>query len=82
MTKSAPPIPGEIVPHREYYDYRGEISRRQGTQLVIPAQLNKKQVATFQDYAVRAFRAIDGTGNGALRFLPGADELAKFSSTN
>jgi len=61
-------IPGEVVPHREYYDYKAKYLE-QGTQLVIPAQLTKKQVATVQDYAVRAFRAIDCTGMARCDFF-------------
>ena len=61
-------IPGEIVPHREYYDYQAKYLEG-GTQLVIPAVLTKKQVATFQAYAVRAFRAIDGTGMARCDFF-------------
>jgi D-alanine-D-alanine ligase len=61
-------IPGEIVPHREFYDYAAKYLE-QGTQLVIPAKLSKKQVATFQEYAVRAFRAIDGTGMSRCDFF-------------
>ncbi len=61
-------IPGEIVPHREYYDYRAKYLE-QGTQLLIPARLTKKQVGVFQDYAVRAFRAIDGTGMARCDFF-------------
>jgi len=56
------------VPHREYYDYKAKYLE-QGTQLMIPAQLTKKQVATVQDYAVRAFRAIDGTGMARCDFF-------------
>ena len=61
-------IPGEILPHREFYDYRAKYLE-QGTQLLIPAPLTKKQVATFQDYAVRAFKAIDGTGMARCDFF-------------
>jgi D-alanine-D-alanine ligase len=61
-------IPGEIVPHREFYDYAAKYLE-QGTQLVIPAKLSKKQVATFQEYAVRSFRAIDGTGMSRCDFF-------------
>lgn len=61
-------IPGEIVPHREFYDYAAKYLEG-GTQLVIPAVLTKKQVATFQDYAVRSFRAIDGTGMARCDFF-------------
>jgi D-alanine-D-alanine ligase len=61
-------IPGEIVPHRDFYDYTAKYLE-QGTELVIPAKLSKKQVATFQEYAVRAFRAIDGTGMARCDFF-------------
>ncbi|MGB0035581.1 MAG: D-alanine--D-alanine ligase family protein [Candidatus Acidiferrales bacterium] len=61
-------IPGEIVPHREFYDYAAKYLE-QGTQLRIPAPLTKKQVVQFQDYAVRAFRAIDGTGMARCDFF-------------
>jgi D-alanine-D-alanine ligase len=61
-------IPGEIVPHREYYDYRAKYLE-QGTQLLIPAKLSKKQIGVFQDYAARAFRAIDGTGMARCDFF-------------
>ena len=61
-------IPGEILPHREFYDYRAKYLE-QGTQLLIPAPLRKKQVATFQDFAVRAFRAIEGTGMARCDFF-------------
>jgi D-alanine-D-alanine ligase len=61
-------IPGEILPHREFYDYQAKYLE-QGTRLLIPAPLKKKQVATFQDYAVRSFRAIDGTGMARCDFF-------------
>jgi D-alanine-D-alanine ligase len=61
-------IPGEIIPHREFYDYAAKYLE-QGTRLEIPAKLSKKQVTTFQEYAVRAFRAIDGTGMSRCDFF-------------
>jgi D-alanine-D-alanine ligase len=61
-------IPGEIVPHREFYDYAAKYLE-QGTQLVIPAKLTKRQALTFQEYAVRSFRAIEGTGMSRCDFF-------------
>jgi D-alanine-D-alanine ligase len=61
-------IPGEILPHREFYDYAAKYLE-QGTRLLIPAPLMKKQVAIFQEYAVRAFRAIDGAGMARCDFF-------------
>jgi len=61
-------IPGEILPHREFYDYTAKYLE-EGTRLMIPAKLTKKQVAVFQDYAIRAFRAIDGSGMARCDFF-------------
>jgi len=61
-------IPGEIIPHRAFYDYTAKYLE-EGTRLVIPAPLTKPQIKRFQDYAVRAFRAIDGAGMARCDFL-------------
>jgi D-alanine-D-alanine ligase len=61
-------VPGEIIPHREFYDYAAKYLE-EGTRLEIPAKLTKKQVATFQDYAVRAYRAIDCCGMARCDFF-------------
>src|SRR5579863_7981766 len=54
-------IPGEIVPHREFYDYEAKYLE-EGTRLEIPAKLSKSQVRKFQDYAKRAFRCLECRG--------------------
>ena len=61
-------LPGEIVPHREFYDYAAKYLEK-GTRLVIPAKLTRAQIKRFQDYAVRAFQAIDGTGMARVDFF-------------
>lgn len=61
-------VPGEVLPHREFYDYTAKYLE-EGTRLVIPAPLTKKQVRTLQDYAIRAFRAIEGTGMARCDFF-------------
>ena len=60
--------PGEIVPHRDFYDYAAKYLE-EGTRLVIPAELKPTQVRQFQNLAVRAFRAIDGTGMARCDFF-------------
>jgi len=61
-------VPGEIIPHREFYDYQAKYLES-GTRLEIPAKLDKKQAAKFQDYAVRAFLAIECTGMARVDFF-------------
>ncbi|MGH9774753.1 MAG: D-alanine--D-alanine ligase family protein [Candidatus Acidiferrales bacterium] len=61
-------VPGEILSHREFYDYTAKYLE-EGTELVIPAKLTKEQTAVFQDYAIRAFRAIECTGMARCDFF-------------
>jgi D-alanine-D-alanine ligase len=61
-------VPGEIVPHREFYDYTAKYLE-EGTRLIIPAPLKKRQVAKFQEYAVRAFRAVEVSGMARVDFF-------------
>src|SRR5580658_430159 len=61
-------IPGEIVPHREFYDYAAKYLE-EGTRLLIPAKLTKAQVKKFQEYAVRAFRTLECLGMARVDFF-------------
>jgi D-alanine-D-alanine ligase len=61
-------VPGEIIPHREFYDYEAKYLE-EGTRLVIPAKLSKAQVKRFQDYAVRAFRCLECRGMARVDFF-------------
>jgi D-alanine-D-alanine ligase len=61
-------IPGEIVPHREFYDYAAKYLE-EGTQLVIPAKLTPAQVKKIQNYAVEAFKALELNGMARVDFF-------------
>ena len=61
-------IPGEIVPHREFYDYAAKYLE-EGTQLLIPADLTPVQVQKIQRYAVDAFRALELSGMARVDFF-------------
>ena len=61
-------IPGEIVPHREFYDYEAKYLE-EGTRLIIPAKLSKSRVKRFQELAVRAFHAVEALGLARVDFF-------------
>jgi len=61
-------VPGEIVPHREFYDYAAKYLE-EGTQLLIPAKLTPAQVKKFQHFAVEAFRALELNGMARVDFF-------------
>jgi D-alanine-D-alanine ligase len=61
-------IPGEIVPHREFYDYTAKYLE-DGTQLLIPAELKPAQVKRVQTLAVEAFRTLELSGMARVDFF-------------
>jgi D-alanine-D-alanine ligase len=61
-------VPGEIIPHREFYDYTAKYLE-EGTRLEIPAKLAKTQVRRFQEYAVRGFRCLECRGMARVDFF-------------
>jgi len=61
-------IPGEIMPHREFYDYAAKYLE-EGTRLLIPAKLKKAQVKKFREYAVKAFRTLECLGMARVDFF-------------
>ena len=61
-------IPGEIVPHREFYDYTAKYLE-DGTQLLIPAKLKKSEIKKVQSLAVTAFKALELSGMARVDFF-------------
>jgi D-alanine-D-alanine ligase len=61
-------VPGEIVPHREFYDYAAKYLE-EGTQLIIPAKLTDAQVTKIQTLALKAFRALELSGMARVDFF-------------
>ena len=61
-------VPGEIVPHREFYDYAAKYLE-EGTQLLIPAKLTKTEVKKVQGMAVTAFRVLELSGMARVDFF-------------
>src|SRR5271163_2776881 len=61
-------IPGEIVPHREFYDYAAKYLE-EGTQLLIPAELKPAQAEKIQTMAIAAFRALELSGMARVDFF-------------
>ncbi len=61
-------VPGEVIPHREFYDYTAKYLE-EGTRLEIPARLEPARVKRFQDYARRAFLAVDCRGMARVDFF-------------
>ncbi|MFT5443262.1 MAG: D-alanine-D-alanine ligase [Myxococcota bacterium] len=63
-----PSLPGEIRPHSAFYDYKAKYLD-DSTELIIPAEISQAQSDEVRQLAVRAFRALDGTGLARVDFL-------------
>jgi D-alanine-D-alanine ligase len=61
-------VPGEIVPGKEFYDYTAKYLD-EGSQLIIPAKLNKSETKKIQQLAIAAFKAVDCSGLSRVDFL-------------
>ena len=61
-------LPGEVITGHEFYDYEDKyIDNTSRTE--VPARLPKKILKTIQEDAIRAFRAIDGSGLARVDFF-------------
>jgi D-alanine-D-alanine ligase len=61
-------VPGEVVPSKEFYDYAAKYLE-EGSELIIPAPLNKAETKRVQELAVAAFQAVDCCGLARVDFL-------------
>ena len=61
-------IAGEVVPCKDFYDYEAKYLT-EGSELIIPAKLSKKQMQQVQEMAVQAFLAVDCAGMARVDFL-------------
>lgn len=64
-------IPGQIVPHAEFYDFNAKYVDS-SSELVIPAKIPKPLAEEMQFAAVDAFVAIGGSGMARIDFLVSA----------
>ena len=58
-------VPGEIVPSKEFYDYEAKYLDT-GSKIIVPAELKASVVAKLQEYARRAFLAVEAKGLGRV----------------
>jgi D-alanine-D-alanine ligase len=61
-------VPGEIVPHKEWYDYEAKYVDER-TELIVPANLPEAVSAELQRLAVLAFETLEGAGLARVDFF-------------
>lgn len=61
-------LPGEIVPHADFYNYESKYVD-EGTELRVPAPLDEAQTARVRELALEAFRVLEGYGIARVDFF-------------
>jgi len=61
-------VPGEIVPEDVFYTYKDKYLSGD-PETIIPAPFDAKLTRKIQEYALRAYRAVDGAGLSRVDFL-------------
>lgn len=62
-------IPGEIIPHHEFYSYEAKYIDEQGADLEIPARLPEAVVKKVQDLALKVFKVLCCEGMARVDFF-------------
>lgn len=61
--------PGQIVASKEFYDYEAKYSDDEDSEIIIPAPLDPQTIEDIKTYAIKAFRAIEGSGLSRVDFF-------------
>ncbi len=59
-------VPGEIIPHHEFYSYEAKYLDENGAGLEIPAKLSAELTAQVQEMAIATFKALSCEGMGRV----------------
>lgn len=62
-------LPGEILPHHDFYSYDAKYINENGATLKIPAELPMDVIAQIQDYAVKTFKVLCCEGMARVDFF-------------
>lgn len=62
-------IPGEIIPHHEFYSYDAKYIDEHGASLEVPAKLSPELIKEVQALAVKAFEVLCCEGMGRVDFF-------------
>ena len=62
-------LPGEIIPHRDFYSYEAKYIDKEGATLVVPAKLDKCVVEEIRSLSVQAFTTLCCDGMARVDFF-------------
>ncbi len=75
-------LPGEIIPHHEFYSYEAKYLDDNGAELSLPAAVTAEQQTLIQDTAIKAFKALACAGMARVDMFLTADGQAILNEVN
>jgi len=75
-------VPGEVIPHHEFYSYEAKYLDENGAGLEIPAKLTPKQAEEVRALALRVFRALELEGMARVDFFMRKDGVFVVNEVN
>ncbi len=75
-------VPGEVIPHHEFYSYEAKYLDEDGAELVIPAAIEPSVTERARELALAAFRALCCDGMGRVDFFLQADSTLLVNELN
>jgi D-alanine-D-alanine ligase len=66
-------LPGEIVPHHEFYTYTAKYFDANGASVIVPAELDKTTIHRFQEISLLVFKALCCSGMVRVDFFYTSD---------
>jgi D-alanine-D-alanine ligase len=67
--KAEASVVGEIIPSKEFYDYEAKYFDGGKSKMAIPADIPEKVAMEIRELAVKAYKAIDGSGFARIDFF-------------
>jgi D-alanine-D-alanine ligase len=62
-------VPGEVIPHHEFYSYEAKYLDEDGAGLEIPARLTEAQAKAVRKLALKVFKALELEGMARVDFF-------------
>lgn len=75
-------LPGEVIPHHEFYSYKAKYIDGNGAELKIPADLSGDIVKKIQEIAIRTFQTLCCEGMARVDFFLSQDNQIYVSEIN
>ncbi|MCX7955964.1 MAG: D-alanine--D-alanine ligase [Patescibacteria group bacterium] len=62
-------LPGEVIPHHDFYSYEAKYIDEKGADLIIPAKLSQKIIKKIQNIAIKVFQTLNCFGFSRIDFF-------------